>query len=105
MAARQERGWQFSTLFLVKDSLGVMLEAGGLLEDALREYYELEACFLEALSEAGALTGHIFGALALTAAEQSDAVMLEAGGLLDDAMREYYELEACFLEALLEVKG
>ena len=62
MAARQERGWQFSTLFLVKDSLGVMLEAGGLLEDALREYYELEACFLEALSEAGALTGHIFGA-------------------------------------------
>ena len=61
MAARQERGWQFSTLFLVKDSLGVMLEAGGLLEDALREYYELEACFLEALSEAGALNGHIFG--------------------------------------------
>lgn len=65
MAGRQEPGWQFATLFLVKDSLGVMLEAGGLLEDALREYFELEACFLEALSEGGALAGHAFGALAI----------------------------------------
>lgn len=61
MAGRQEQGWKFATLFLVKDSLGVMLEAAGLLEDALREYFELEACFLEALSEGGVLAGHAFG--------------------------------------------
>ena len=26
-----------------------MMEAGGMLEDALREYSELEACYLDAL--------------------------------------------------------
>jgi len=29
-----------------------------------------------------------------------DAAMLEAAGLLEDALREYSELEACYLEAL-----
>ena len=33
-------------MFLVKDSLAVMLESASLLEDALREYTELEALFL-----------------------------------------------------------
>lgn len=44
--------WSFATLFLVKDSLAVMLEAAGLLEDALREYTELEAVYLETIAEA-----------------------------------------------------
>jgi hypothetical protein len=61
MGRRMDAGWSFSTLFLVKDSLAIMLEAAGLLEDALREYYELDACYLEALEEGGALAGEDFG--------------------------------------------
>ena len=61
MDRRQDKGWSFSTLFLVKDSLAIMLEAGGLLEDALREYSELEACYLEALAGGGPLAGGPFG--------------------------------------------
>lgn len=38
-------GWDFGNLFLVKDSLAVMLESAGLLEDALREYAELDALY------------------------------------------------------------
>ena len=45
-AGRQLPNWEFSTLFLVKDSLAVMLESASLCEDALREYTELEALFL-----------------------------------------------------------
>ena len=61
MAMRQEPGWQFPTLFLVKDSLAVMLEGAAMLEDALREYSELEACYLEALAGGGPLSQHPFG--------------------------------------------
>lgn len=64
MASRLEPGWRFSTLYLVKDSLGVMLEAAGLAEDALREFFELEATYLEALAAGGALAGHDFGEFA-----------------------------------------
>ena len=49
MLARLDPAWSFSSLYLVKDSLAVMLEAGGLLDDALREYAELEACYSEAV--------------------------------------------------------
>ena len=38
-----------------------MLEAAGLLEDAFREYFELEACYLEALKQGGNLAGRPFG--------------------------------------------
>ncbi|GMH45221.1 hypothetical protein BSKO_13178 [Bryopsis sp. KO-2023] len=61
MIRRLEPGWNFSTLYLVKDSLALMLTVMGLLEDALREYFELEACYLEALAEGGALAGSKFG--------------------------------------------
>ena len=54
MASRMAPDWSFATLFLVKDSLAVMLEAAGLLEDALREYTELEAAYLETLAQSGA---------------------------------------------------
>lgn len=61
MAMRRTEGWSFSTLFLVKDSLAAMLEAAGCLEDALREYSELEACYSEAIADGGALAAHPFG--------------------------------------------
>ncbi|BDA42989.1 Trafficking protein particle complex subunit 10 [Coccomyxa sp. Obi] len=61
MAMRKAEGWSFSTLFLVKDSLAAMLEAAGCLEDALREYSELEACYSEAIANGGALAAHPFG--------------------------------------------
>ena len=65
MDRRQSPGWQFSTLFLVKDSLAVMLESAHLYEDALREYSELEACYLEALAAGGQLSQQPFGELLL----------------------------------------
>lgn len=61
MVARQSPGWQFSTLFLVKDSLAVMLESAHMYEDGLREYSELEACYLEALAAGGPLSQQPFG--------------------------------------------
>ena len=61
MDRRQSPGWQFSTLFLVKDSLAVMLESAHLYEDALREYSELEACYLEALAAGSPLSQQPFG--------------------------------------------
>jgi len=64
MAGRLEPGWRFSTLYLVKDSLAVMLRSAGLLQDALREFYELEAVYLNAIAGGGgAAGGHDFGAL------------------------------------------
>lgn len=56
-AGRQLPNWDFSTLFLVKDSLAVMLESAGLLEDALREYTELEALFLTTAKQSGSSFG------------------------------------------------
>ena len=58
---RKAEGWSFSTLFLVKDSLAAMLEAAGCLEDALREYSELEACYSEAIANGGTLAAQPFG--------------------------------------------
>ena len=60
-AGRQEPGWSFSTLFLVKDSLAIMLESASLLDDALREYAELEALFLETLPQPAAASATPFG--------------------------------------------
>lgn len=62
MARRLEPNWRFSTLYLVKDSLAIMLLAAGLLQDALREFYELEATYLSALAAGGSLAGSEFGA-------------------------------------------
>ena len=38
----------FSEFYLIKDSLAVMMEASGLLEDAVREYLELEVAYQQA---------------------------------------------------------
>ena len=64
MAGRLEPGWRFSSLYLIKDSLAVMLRSAGLLQDALREFYELEAVYLNAIAGGGgAEGGRDFGAL------------------------------------------
>lgn len=62
-AERQQAGWSFSTLFLVKDSLAIMLESAGLLEDALREYAELEALYLASLEQPSTSSAAPFGML------------------------------------------
>lgn len=36
-----ESGWNFPTFYVIKDSLALMLDGVGLLEDALREFYEV----------------------------------------------------------------
>ena len=57
MAGRLEPGWRFSSLYLIKDSLAVMLRSAGLLQDALREIYELEAVYLNAIAGGGGAVG------------------------------------------------
>ncbi|KAG2424134.1 hypothetical protein HXX76_014808 [Chlamydomonas incerta] len=46
---RLSPGWSFVTLYLVKDSLALLLEGAGLALDAYKEYVELEAAYLETL--------------------------------------------------------
>ena len=76
MAGRMEPGWRFSSLYLVKDSLAVMLRSAGLLQDALREFYELEAVYLNSLAGGGlAAGGQDFGAALPTS--QSHAAALK----------------------------
>lgn len=96
MARRLEPGWNFSTLYLIKDSLAIMLEAAGLLEDAFREYFELEACYLEALEQGGNLAGRQFGQLSchnqkmqgcLTCLGSSYVLLHWHGGGIDHAWR------------------
>ncbi|GFR46524.1 hypothetical protein Agub_g8110, partial [Astrephomene gubernaculifera] len=46
---RRDPGWSFSSLYLVKDSLALLLEGCGLAADAYKEYVELEAAYQETL--------------------------------------------------------
>lgn len=78
MGGRQSPGWQFSTLFLVKDSLAVMLESAHMAEDALREYSELEACYLESLAQGGPLSQQPFGALPVASSVFTDHLHWQA---------------------------
>ncbi|KAK9806020.1 hypothetical protein WJX73_006019 [Symbiochloris irregularis] len=110
MAGRQEAGWKFGDLFLVKDSLAVMLEAAGLMEDALREYFELEACFLEVPMHSGALSIHAFGgggkgddnAALLHTAWGEVRSSVQRGGL--DAFRFRQYLFACMARLLMQLQ-
>nr|XP_043621659.1 trafficking protein particle complex II-specific subunit 130 homolog [Erigeron canadensis] len=45
--------WSFCNLFILKESLAFMFEMAHLYEDALREYVELEFCYLDAVKHAG----------------------------------------------------
>ena len=56
---RLEPGWSFASFYLVKDSLALLLETGGLHEDAYYEHMELEACYMETLAKG---TAEDFGA-------------------------------------------
>ena len=51
---RLEPGWSFASFYLVKDSLALLLETGGLHEDAYYEHMELEACYMETLAKGSA---------------------------------------------------
>ncbi|WCJ32139.1 hypothetical protein M5689_013579 [Euphorbia peplus] len=45
--------WNFCNFFILKESLAFMFEMANLHEDALREYDELELCYLETVNMAG----------------------------------------------------
>lgn len=62
----------FAELFLLKDSLAVMMEASGLLQDALREYLELDVAFQQAMTASGS-------------ANQTEMQLLLPGGSADEA--------------------
>ncbi|KAG1661690.1 hypothetical protein FOA52_001967 [Chlamydomonas sp. UWO 241] len=53
---RLDPDWSFPTFYLVKDSLALLLEGAGLIEDAHNELMELETVYLEALRR-GAVRG------------------------------------------------
>ncbi|KAI0780765.1 trafficking protein particle complex subunit 10 [Trametes elegans] len=48
---RQMPGWNFCTFFILKESLASSLEGMNLHEDALQQYFELEATFFQVLRE------------------------------------------------------
>ncbi|KAI0665103.1 trafficking protein particle complex subunit 10 [Cubamyces menziesii] len=48
---RQMPGWNFCTFFILKESLASSLEGMNLCEDALQQYFELEATFFQVLRE------------------------------------------------------
>ncbi|KAK9858891.1 hypothetical protein WJX84_005283, partial [Apatococcus fuscideae] len=111
MDKRLEKGWSFSTLFLVKDSLAIMLEAGGLLEDAVREYSELEACYLEALASGGPLAGAPFGGnqdgddvaqLLKASWRETRRAVLHKGNIAEFHFRQY--MFACQARLLLKLE-
>ncbi|XP_019456285.1 PREDICTED: trafficking protein particle complex II-specific subunit 130 homolog isoform X2 [Lupinus angustifolius] len=45
--------WNFCNFFILKESLAIMFEMAHLNEDALREYDELELCYLETVNMTG----------------------------------------------------
>lgn len=47
--------WNFCNFFILKESLAFMFEMAHLFEDALREYDELELCYLETVNMPGKL--------------------------------------------------
>ncbi|KAL7143291.1 hypothetical protein ABFS83_08G182000 [Erythranthe nasuta] len=82
--------WNFCNFFILKESLAFMFEIAHLHEDALREYDELELCYLETVNMAGKRRD--FGGL-----EQGDdqATLLDPGKkalaqiVQDDSFREF----------------
>ncbi|KAI5076400.1 hypothetical protein GOP47_0008465 [Adiantum capillus-veneris] len=47
---RYSQAWSFSSFFLLKESLALMFQMAQLQDDALREYDELEQCYLESVN-------------------------------------------------------
>lgn len=93
LSRQQDPAWSFPTLFLFKDSLAVMMEAAG----AWRLFaLPLAAApvIMTTLRDYGVEGGRGSAVVRLC-----HSLLLPAG-LLDDALREYYELEAVYLESL-----
>lgn len=82
--------WNFCNFFILKESLAFMFEMAHLHEDSLREYDELELCYLETVNVAGKRKE--FGGM-----EQGDdeAALLNPGSkplaqiVQDDSFREF----------------
>lgn len=82
--------WNFCNFFILKESLAFMFEMAHLYEDSLREYDELELCYLETVNIAGRLRD--FGGL-----DKGDdqAALLRPGNkpltqtVQDDSFREF----------------
>eukprot|EP00250_Pteridium_aquilinum_P033255 c5370_g1_i1 orf=281-4273(+) len=50
MENRYSQAWSFCTFFILKESLAFMFQMAQLQEDALREYDELEQCYLDSVN-------------------------------------------------------
>ncbi|TFK86916.1 hypothetical protein K466DRAFT_586827 [Polyporus arcularius HHB13444] len=70
---RQMPGWNFCTFFILKESVANSLEGMNLYEDALQQYYELEATFFQVLREKNLSW---FGALITPMATDDSAPLL-----------------------------
>ncbi|XP_057797285.1 trafficking protein particle complex II-specific subunit 130 homolog isoform X2 [Salvia miltiorrhiza] len=100
--------WNFCNFFILKESLAFMFEIAHLHEDALREYDELELCYLETVNMAGKQRD--FGGV-----EKGDdqATLLDPGKktlaqiVQDDSFREFefrQYLFACQAKLLFKLK-
>lgn len=100
--------WNFCNFFILKESLAFMFEVAHLHEDSLREYDELELCYLETVNMAG--KHRDFGGM-----EHGDdqASLLDPGKrpltqiVQDDAFREFefrQYLFACQAKLLFKLK-
>ncbi|KAJ7981709.1 trafficking protein particle complex II-specific subunit 130-like [Quillaja saponaria] len=100
--------WNFCNFFILKESLAFMFEMAHLHEDALREYDELELCYLETVNMSGKQRD--FGGV-----EHGDdqAALLNPGNkpltqiVQDDSFREFefrQYLFACQSKLLLKLK-
>ncbi|XP_073136366.1 trafficking protein particle complex II-specific subunit 130 homolog [Henckelia pumila] len=82
--------WNFCNFFILKESLAFMFEIAHLHEDALREYDELELCYLETVNMAGKQRD--FGGLDPA---DDQAILLDPGKkaltqiVQDDSFREF----------------
>ena len=59
--ARGKAGWDFCSYFLSKDALARTLEGIGLCDDAVAQYEDLEAVFLQALRSGSVSFAHVGG--------------------------------------------
>ncbi|XP_042064578.1 trafficking protein particle complex II-specific subunit 130 homolog isoform X1 [Salvia splendens] len=100
--------WNFCNFFILKESLAFMFEVAHLHEDALREYDELELCYLETVNMAGKQRD--FGGM-----EKGDdqATLLDSGKkalaqiVQDDSFREFefrQYLFSCQAKLLFKLK-
>ena len=122
MSTRLDPAWSFGNLFLVKDSLAVRALPG--------VHFFQRASAASGARSRGAVGGggfsppthavptvrcallcprpRLVSASSNTSPQKTKIpgqVMMEAGGMLEDALREYSELEAAYLEAVQASKG